>query len=78
MRTLTPILEGLGYDSFGNAPHLLNEHDRGVIEEGAYFRASGDMACSVCGQPYRLHPPVQGALWLTRGCERNGQLLVKL
>lgn len=67
-------LEGLGYDLFGNADHLLTERDQDVIDAGLYVRVHGDAECPVCRHAYRHHPVVQGALWLVRGCDR----LVKL
>jgi hypothetical protein len=73
----TPRLEilrsNLGYDSLGNAPHLLCPNDKIAIESGDYKRVGGEALCT-CGLPYNLHPPVQGALYLTRSC----QGLVKL
>ena len=57
-----------GYDSYGNADELLAERDREAIERGVP-RASGRVACRVCGVLYQRHPPVQGALWATRTCE---------
>lgn len=64
----------LGYDEMGNNPDLLTVADKRNIERGRFVRVSGDACCTACGEAYRLHPPVQGALWLTRGCH----YLVKL
>lgn len=74
MRAPTATLHALGYDEFGNAHHLLTEADRRALNEGLFHRADGDALCRVCGQPYRVHPEVQGALWLKRACD----CLVKL
>lgn len=60
--------DAFGYDALGNAEHLLAPLDRERLEEGEYLRVAGEADC-VCGLRYRLHPPVQGALWLRRGCE---------
>jgi len=59
----------LGYDEFGNNPSLLCEQDQITLEHGNYLRVSGDAECGVCGSPYRIHPAVQGCLWLIRGCD---------
>lgn len=59
--------ESLGYDANGNAPHLLAEMDRRLIEEVGVPRAGGDVVCR-CGFTYYQHPAVQGALYLTRTC----------
>lgn len=59
----------LGYDSFGTNPTLVCEADRRAMDAGQMIRVSGDAVCKGCGSPYRLHPPVQGALWLIRGCD---------
>lgn len=69
----TTMQDNFGYDADGNAPHLLAEQDRIALDRGEDRRVSGDALC-VCGTAYRLHPDVQGALWLKRGCE----FLVKL
>lgn len=63
----TAMREAFGYDSFGNAEDLIAEKDKRVIEAGIN-RASGGVICR-CRLPYYSHPPVQGALWLTRTCE---------
>lgn len=63
------VLATLHYDSFGNNPDLLTRADKRNIDAGRYLRASGDFECRCCGFPLRHHPRVQGALWLTRGCE---------
>ncbi len=70
---MTVIADGLGYDAMGNAPHLLAPVDAARLEQGDFTRVDGEALCK-CGAQYRLHPDVQGALWLTRGCDR----LVKL
>ena len=74
MRPPTEVLESLGYDQFGNNASLLCMSDFESLEEGKYERVSGDSICKKCKLPYMLHPEVQGALWLRRGC--NG--LVKI
>lgn len=75
MRAASSTLIGLGYDDLGNAPHLLHPDDKAKLDRGDYLRrTSGECLCPKCEMPYRLHPPVQGALWLNRGCEN----LVKL
>lgn len=63
-----------GYDAFGNSDRLLAETDRVAIEAGVP-RAGGMVVCDVCLCTYNNHPPVQGALWLTRTCNAG---LVKL
>lgn len=68
------IQTGLGYDHFGNNPDLLAPGDKRNLDRGKFQRASGDAPCTGCGQPYNIHPQVQGALWLRRGCH----FLVKL
>ena len=69
----TTMADGIGYDAAGNCDRLLCEGDRQMIDAGLYPRVGGDAPCPVCGSPYRLHPPVQGALWLTRGCDGLGR-----
>jgi hypothetical protein len=64
----TEMLRRAGYDDMGNAPHLVAEQDRLVLERGGDRRVGGDALCS-CGSEYRLHPLVQGALWLHRSCD---------
>ena len=68
-------LDALGYDEFGNARHLLTENDAHRLLHGDWNRADGDVLCPDCGQPFRVHPEVQGALWLRRVCRDR---LVKL
>lgn len=63
----TAMKEAFGYDDLGNAPRLLAEMDRLDMERGIK-RAGGGVICS-CGVLYHNHPPVQGALWLTRTCQ---------
>jgi hypothetical protein len=63
----------MGYDEFGNAPHLVSAIDEVLLE--SIPRAGGDVICSHCHVPFRLHPVVQGALWATRTCKDG---LVKL
>ncbi|TGT90892.1 MULTISPECIES: hypothetical protein [unclassified Mesorhizobium] len=70
----TAVQIGLGYDQWGNAPELLTEADKRNIDRGRYLRVGGDAPCPGCREAYRLHPQVQGALWLRRGCHQ----LVKL
>ena len=76
MRALMPtkMSEALGYDDFGNNIKLRAEVDHLRIERGDIHRVSGESPCPMCDVEYRLHPPVQGALWLHRGCD----MLVKL
>lgn len=62
------MARGLGYDADGNNQSLLAERDREEIDRGIP-RAAGTATCGKCGLELRLHPPVQGALWLTRTCE---------
>ena len=65
----TSMLMEIGYDeSTGNCPELLAEKDRRDIEAGHYLRVSGEAECARCGYKYRMHPRVQGALWLRRAC----------
>lgn len=61
--------EALGYDEFGNNPRLLHPSDERIISKGEVRRVNGDMLCQKCHMPVRLHPKVQGALWVTRSCE---------
>ena len=74
-RMTTNMAAALGYDSMGNNEVLLASCDAAILEAGTWKRVSGDVVCSRCSMPYRLHPPVQGALYLIRTCD-NG--LVKL
>lgn len=60
--------EAMGYDTDGNAPSLLAEVDRRAMDAGKIHRVAGEARCPACQCVYRLHPPVQGALWATRGC----------
>ncbi len=64
-----------GYDDMGNAPHLLAPMDADALERGDWQRAGQECICPTCDLPYRLHPHVQGCLWLHRICDG---LLVKL
>lgn len=57
------------HDNLGNADHLLADEDRQKIEDGTWYRASGDCVCDACGKTYYDHPPVIGALSLTRLCD---------
>lgn len=66
---ISTIAENLGYDEFGNAPHLLAECDRVALEEGRFTRVAGEADCQVCGCKYRHHPEVQGATYLRRACD---------
>lgn len=61
-------MHSLGYDSMGNASHLLSEEDKIAVGSGKYERVAGDAICPNCGYPYKQHPDVQGALWLVRAC----------
>lgn len=63
----------MGYDDFGNAPHLVSVADEILLRDVS--RASGDVVCSHCHVLFRMHPPVQGALWAIRTCKDG---LVKL
>lgn len=63
----------MGYDAFGNAPHLVSAHDEILLRDVS--RAGGDAVCDHCHVLLRLHPVVQGALWATRTCKDG---LVKL
>lgn len=59
----------LGYDDAGNNMSLVAIADHAAMSmNGGVPRASGDVVCK-CGSAYRLHPPVQGMLYLTRTCE---------
>jgi hypothetical protein len=81
MRAPVATLVALGYDRFGNNDRLLTERDREIVVEGYYARVDGNAECPVCWQPYRVHPEVQGALWLRRACRKRGEAhdrLVKL
>ena len=75
MRAPSSTLAGLGYDDLGNAPHLLHPDDKAKLDRGEYNRRGGaNVHCPVCDVPYWMHPPVQGALFIIRGCDQ----LVKL
>ena len=65
------------HDNLGNAEHLLSESDANRLREDNqdWFRSGGDCVCDTCGKLYYDHPPVIGALWLTRLCDDT---LVKL
>ena len=70
---------GLGYDQYGNHVYLLHPDDRKFIETVGPKRAGGDAVCEFCGYTFYQHPPVQGALALTRVCSRDNMgELVKL
>lgn len=69
------MLEHMGYDEFGNCRRLLCVDDLNAVEKGTWVRADGNSICDGCGMRYGAHPPVQGALWLKRLCDRR---LVKL
>ncbi|AXQ68616.1 hypothetical protein HOU00_gp077 [Caulobacter phage CcrPW] len=62
------------HDEMGNAAHLLSPGDAERINQGGYRRVAGGCTCD-CGKLYYDHPPVLGALWLTRLC---GGEIVKL
>jgi hypothetical protein len=57
----------MGYDEFGNAPHLVAALDE--IALSSVPRASGQVVCDHCGITFSRHPAVQGALWATRTCK---------
>lgn len=65
--TIWAIRGSLGYDDMGNNPQLLLDTDKQAIENGKFTRVHQDVSCT-CGYAYRLHPQVQGALWLRRAC----------
>lgn len=70
---------GLGYDQYGNNEYLLHPDDRAYIERVGVNRVGGETVCPTCGYTFYQHPPVQGALYLTRICGReNIGELVKL
>ena len=69
----TSVMNGLGYDSFGNQPKLLHPTHAELIEKGEIHRVGNDAVCEKCKCVYRLHPQVQGALWLNLACD--GRLL---
>jgi hypothetical protein len=62
------------HDDLGNCPELLDPVDAQRIKDGDVARVSGECVCSFCGKKYYDHPPVIGALWLTKLCDG---LLVK-
>jgi hypothetical protein len=64
------------HDYLGNAPHLMSPVDRVRVfgDRPDWMRAGGGCLCK-CGKEYYDHPPVVGALWLTRLCDDE---LVKL
>lgn len=72
-RMTDKMREAMGYDSFGNAPHLVSAQDKIALRNVS--RAGGDVICSHCHVLFRMHPVVQGALWATRTCKDG---LVKL
>ena len=47
--------------------------DEKRVDEGDWYRASGDCICDVCGFPYYDHQPVTGFRWLLKLC--NGDLI---
>jgi hypothetical protein len=59
------------HDHMGNAPELMSARERVKVSEGVFKRASGDCVCEDCGKLYYDHPPVIGALWLTRLCNNH-------
>lgn len=61
----TAMARGLGYNDAGYNADLIAFGD---AREEFVPRASGDAICSVCHYALRMHPPVQGALFLTRTC----------
>lgn len=57
------------HDDLGNAPHLMPEDERArVFDQGDWKRVGGGVRCS-CNRLYYDHPPVVGAMWLTRLCD---------
>lgn len=56
------------HDSLGNAPELMPADERARVEAGDFKRVGGGVRCS-CDRLYYDHPPVLGALWLTRLCD---------
>lgn len=58
----------LGYDEVGFCEELIAEVDKEVMRKGTWVRAEGRVICEKCGFAYREHPPVQGALFMTRTC----------
>jgi hypothetical protein len=71
------VLDGLGYDEFGNNSNLLHPNDLAILngeaENGKYGnigvpRAGHEYLCENCNYPLYSHPKVQGALYLTRTC----------
>jgi hypothetical protein len=65
------------HDDMGNAPHLMSPVDRRRVfgDRPTWNRAGGSCLCTTCGKEFNDHPPVIGALWLTRLCDDE---LVKL
>ena len=59
--------EAMGYDMFGNAPHLVAAQDEIALSN--IPRAAGSVICDHCGVAFVHHPVVQGALWATRTCK---------
>lgn len=59
------------HDHLGNAPELLAPADAARVnaDRPDWFRASGACVCEACGKLYYDHPPVLGAIWLTRLCD---------
>lgn len=61
------------HDGNGNAYHLLSEEDREKFDNCEIRRVDGNCVCEVCGKIWHDHPPVIGALWITKAC--NGEHL---
>jgi hypothetical protein len=66
-RMTDKMREAMGYDSYGNAPHLVSAQDEVALCDVP--RAGGGVICLHCGLAYCSHPAVQGALWATRTCK---------
>jgi len=63
------------HNEWGNCPELLAPEDKAKLDTGEWRRAAGSCMCPDCGRPYYDHPPVLGALYMTRLCNGN---LIKL
>jgi len=59
------------HDEYGNAEVLRTDETVRVLEENAWYRASGDCICDICSKPYWKHHRVIGALWLTKLCNND-------
>ena len=63
------------HDEWGNCEELLSVDDKKILDNGTWYRSSGDCVCKDCNKKYYDHPLVLGALWLSKLCNGN---LVKL